>query len=274
MRVEFDDGGRAAGGFDGRARGCVTRSIAIAAGLLYRDVYEALSAGCRAQRVTKRTRWRSSARSGVNTNRQWFREYLAALGFRRVPTMHIGSGCQVHLAEGELPTGRLIVALSKHYTAVIDGVIHDTHDPQREVHQLTPNRGHALKPGEWVNANGVWSIRRRYVCTAIGLEWTNRVLVSTLEGDMRMWRSSVQQWSKTRERGMRPWVLRRGVLGWGLPMYIAMSALQIGQTPQNWRHIALIGLPVWLGAGVAWGALTWATMEWWYRRRLRKTGGS
>jgi hypothetical protein len=28
--------------------------------------------------------------------------------------------------------GRLVVAVSKHYTAVIDGVIHDTHNPQRE----------------------------------------------------------------------------------------------------------------------------------------------
>ena len=29
----------------------------------------------------------------------------------------------------------------------------------------------------------------------------------------------MRRWSKTRERGMRAWVLRRGVLGWGVPMY-------------------------------------------------------
>ena len=163
LRVEFDDGGRTAAGFKGRAGDCVARSIAIAARLPYREVYEALSAGCRAQRITKRARRRSSARNGVNTRRKWFREYMAALGFQWVPTMRIGSGCQVHLAEGELPAGRLIVALSKHYTAVIDGVIHDTHDPQREVHQITPDCGQALKPGEWVNANGVCSVHRRCV---------------------------------------------------------------------------------------------------------------
>ena len=73
------------------------------------------------------------------------------------------SGCQTHLADGELPVGRLIVALSKHYTTVIDEVIHDTHDPQREGRCITPNRGQALKPGERVNANGVCSIRRRCV---------------------------------------------------------------------------------------------------------------
>jgi len=43
--------------------------------------------------------------------------------------MAIGSRCKVHLADGELPPGRLVVSVSKHYAAVIDGVIHDTHDP-------------------------------------------------------------------------------------------------------------------------------------------------
>ncbi len=45
--------------------------------------------------------------------------------------MSIGSGCQVHLRAKGLPTGRLIVQLSKHVAAVIDGVIHDTHNPSR-----------------------------------------------------------------------------------------------------------------------------------------------
>lgn len=40
----------------------------------------------------------------------------------------------MHLADGELPPGRLIVAVSRHYTAVIDGVVHDTHDPQRRTY--------------------------------------------------------------------------------------------------------------------------------------------
>ena len=45
--------------------------------------------------------------------------------------MSIGSGCKVHLKADELPSGNIIVALSKHYCAVIDGVIHDTHDCSR-----------------------------------------------------------------------------------------------------------------------------------------------
>lgn len=46
--------------------------------------------------------------------------------------MGIGTGCTVHLRDGELPRGRLIVAVSKHIVAVVDGVIHDTHDPSRD----------------------------------------------------------------------------------------------------------------------------------------------
>jgi hypothetical protein len=37
----------------------------------------------------------------------------------------------VHLRAEELPGGRLIVKVSKHVVAVIDGVINDSHDPSR-----------------------------------------------------------------------------------------------------------------------------------------------
>ena len=37
----------------------------------------------------------------------------------------------MHLTASDLPSGRLIVAVSRHLVAVIDGVIHDTHDPSR-----------------------------------------------------------------------------------------------------------------------------------------------
>src|SRR5580658_9694624 len=49
----------------------------------------------------------------------------------RCSPMEIGSGCKAHLRADELPKGRLIVSVSGHLTAVIDGVIHDTHEPSR-----------------------------------------------------------------------------------------------------------------------------------------------
>ena len=131
MKFQYDDGGREAAGFKGSAGDCVVRAVAIATQQPYEAVYNALSEGCRTQRLTRRSKPKASARAGVNVRRKWFRDYMESIGWKWTPTMHIGSGCKVHLTDGELPMGRLIVSVSKHYTTVIDGVVHDTHDPQR-----------------------------------------------------------------------------------------------------------------------------------------------
>lgn len=132
MKFIFNDGGRTAAGYQGFAGDCVARAIAIAAQLPYQEVYAKLcdinaSSGSKAKCAGKR-----SARNGVDTKSGHFKYYLSSLGWRWTPTMGIGTGCKVHLRDGELPAGRLIVAVSKHYAAVIDGVIHDTHDCSRE----------------------------------------------------------------------------------------------------------------------------------------------
>jgi hypothetical protein len=132
MRYVFDDGGRQAAGFKGRAGDCVCRSIAIASGLPYAEVYARLAHDTGAQRAGKRGKRSASARNGINTSRKWFKDYMRELGATWTPTMHIGSGCKVHLADGELPMGRLVVSVSRHCTAVIDGTIHDTHDCSRD----------------------------------------------------------------------------------------------------------------------------------------------
>lgn len=130
MLYVYDDGGRSGSGFRGSAGDCVVRSVAIATGQSYSKVYEELAALQGGQSPGRNgKRLPRSARNGVHVKQQWFRDYMLRQGFTWTPTMHIGSGCKVHLADGELPGGRLVVAVSKHYTAVIDGVIHDTFDP-------------------------------------------------------------------------------------------------------------------------------------------------
>lgn len=131
MQFNYNDGGRALAGFKGSARDCVIRAVAIASGKDYREVYDALSEGCRTQRVTRRSKM-SSARNGVDVRRKWFKDYMQSLGFKWVPTIGIGSGCKVHLDQNELPSGRLVVSVSRHYTAIIDGVINDTYSPCRD----------------------------------------------------------------------------------------------------------------------------------------------
>jgi len=139
VRWVADDGGRADAGFKGVTGDCVTRAIAIASGQSYKRVYDDLHEAvlsCRPHmaklelRYGQHARRHASPRTGVH--RRFYEPYLFGLGFLWTPTMSIGSGTTVHLREDELPGGRLVVAVSKHLTAVIDGAIHDTFDQSRD----------------------------------------------------------------------------------------------------------------------------------------------
>lgn len=125
----YDDGGRAAAGYKGGTRDCVTRAVAIATGLPYKAVYDAVNAAAEWERP-RTGRKRSTARQGVR--KATIRRFLADLGWEWTPTMQIGSGTTVHLRADELPSGRVLASVSRHLVAVIDGVIHDTHDPTRD----------------------------------------------------------------------------------------------------------------------------------------------
>lgn len=133
MKLEFvyDDGGRALAGFKGTAGDCVCRAVAIAARMPYLKVYDDLNALGKKERSSKKRKGiKSTARDGVY--KATSRRYIESLGWKFVPTMGIGTGCRVHLRKGELPMGRLIVSVSCHLVAVIDGVIHDTGDCSRD----------------------------------------------------------------------------------------------------------------------------------------------
>lgn len=139
MNWIYNDGGRAAAGFKGDVGDCVTRAIAIATELPYLEVYDALHQGALGNRAVmarnellygRHARRHASPRDGVH--KKVSHAYLTELGWVWTPTMQIGSGCQVHLRADELPAGRLVVKVSKHMAAVIDGVIHDIYDPSRD----------------------------------------------------------------------------------------------------------------------------------------------
>ena len=128
MTFIHHDGGRQAAGFVGKAGDCAVRACAIALDRPYREVYDAINALAKHERHD--TRKASNARTGV-----WpatVTAYLAQYGWRWTPTMQVGQGCRVHLRREELPPGRLVVRLSRHFAAVIDGVVYDTHNPVRD----------------------------------------------------------------------------------------------------------------------------------------------
>lgn len=132
MEWIFDDGGRADAGYKGFTGDCCCRAIAIVTGMPYKDVYDLINRYAKQERMSKKVkaRGRSNARTGVW--KETARKIMTDFGWRWVPTMQIGSGCQVHLEAGDLPKGTIMCLVSKHYVAVIDGVVHDTYDCTRD----------------------------------------------------------------------------------------------------------------------------------------------
>jgi hypothetical protein len=131
MDFEYDDGGRKDAGYKGEALDCATRAIAIGTGRPYKEVYDELAERMKAKAAkarSERARAKTSPRNKVPTD--VLREYLAEQGWVWTPTMKIGSGTTVHLRDGEVPKD-CIASVSKHVTAVVDGVVRDTHDPRR-----------------------------------------------------------------------------------------------------------------------------------------------
>jgi hypothetical protein len=135
MKFIKTDGGRAVAGYEGKAGDCVCRAIVIATGRSYQQIYDRLAEGNASQRITHRTpRRRAGVRTaslGISVGRKWFKDFMQELGFVWTPTMLIGQGCRVHLREGELPMGRLVVHVSRHCCSVINGVLYDNHDSTR-----------------------------------------------------------------------------------------------------------------------------------------------
>lgn len=131
----YNDGGREESGYRGLADDCVVRSIAIITKISYKEVYEELfkrakifsNGRCKVAKNIKK--FGASPRNGVH--KIIYKKYLKDLGYEWIPTMKFGNGCKIHLKKEELPDGRIIVSLSKHLTAVINGVIYDTYDCSR-----------------------------------------------------------------------------------------------------------------------------------------------
>lgn len=125
---QYNDGGRTAVGFKGEAGDCVVRALTIANDEDYGVVYKELAWMMR--KAPRKARGKTTPRDGAPMS--IVHDWLAHRGWTWTPTMEIGSGCKVHLRADELPAGRLIVRVTRHVCAVIDGVIHDTHDPSRD----------------------------------------------------------------------------------------------------------------------------------------------
>lgn len=130
----WNDGGRSAAGYKGATGDCVVRSVAIAMERDYASVYNDMK---RLLVLASDHRVKQGKDAGIRSPRHGvpipvLKPYMKALGWHWIPSMGIGTGCRIHLRQNELPHGRLIVRLSGHMAAVIDGTVHDTYDCSRD----------------------------------------------------------------------------------------------------------------------------------------------
>ena len=123
MDFIWNDGGRAACGFVGLTGDCVARSIAIATGSVYRDVYDTLGKACE-----------KSPRHGVRTE--------VAANYLSERNWQYSEGLDREFEVADLPKKIVIVHLAKsnnrsqHFCTIIDHVVHDTWNPENDDNYL------------------------------------------------------------------------------------------------------------------------------------------
>lgn len=109
----YDDGGRAQAGYQFHDAGdCVSRAIAIATEMPYELVADMIDKAHHGRKGDSQSGAYEHIYGGI----------LTALGWKKVTS-------KAHLNSDEFPPGRLILKVSSHLVALIDGVIHDTYDP-------------------------------------------------------------------------------------------------------------------------------------------------
>lgn len=77
-------------------------------------------------------------------------------------------------------------------------------------------------------------------------------------------------WTKTRAGGLSRYIVKRGILGYGLPMYCMFVTM--GWRDGSLARTLVINLPVWLVGGTAFGAAMWYCFERRYRRYVAQHG--
>lgn len=140
----FDDGGRAAAGFDGPAKGdCAARAVAIATELSYQEAHDAIARLSKDRAIVRKS---DPERGVYRVVLRWLLE--EELGWIWRDPFDIAGTVVVRLAAGEIPSsGRLIVAMRGHFAAVIDGKLRDTWDCSRRGEQRIAGYWRPVRPG-------------------------------------------------------------------------------------------------------------------------------
>lgn len=132
MKWIYDDGGRSKYFKGSNVGDCVTRSIAIATGIDYKEIYDRLKELCK---QSKKYSSQASKLVRQGTPMPIVKKYLEEeLGWKWVSTIDTQTKARMHLVESEIPNGVFIARLSKHLVCVKDKVIYDTYNSSEKTY--------------------------------------------------------------------------------------------------------------------------------------------
>lgn len=130
LQFQYGDAGRADAGYKHR-RDCVTRAIVFATGKPYKEVYLDLYTTC-------------NANPGNGLSQTAYDRYMRRIGWQYINA--VGKS----FTTDDIPTDTTVmVRIKRHLCCVINGVIHDTYDPQvANIRTMRPRKilGYYIKP--------------------------------------------------------------------------------------------------------------------------------
>lgn len=90
-----------------------------------------------------------------------------------------------------------------------------------------------------------------------------------------------KSWEKTRSKGKKNFIIYRGVLCWGMPMFVLMTLFVNKPGADGYTFLFVLGNALlWTMGGAFWGILTWNLIESRYvkeiirRKEMSKSGDS
>lgn len=127
-----NDGGRAEAGYKGSTRDCVIRSIAIATGKPYKEVYKAIYDIAKANPMWRQRRNPAYCSPRTGVYHEHYKAYLETLGWEWVDSKNLlpSAGVGAPMKVSDFPD-LVILEVPRHLVTMIDGVIQDTFCPKQ-----------------------------------------------------------------------------------------------------------------------------------------------
>jgi hypothetical protein len=117
-----------------------------------------------------------------------------------------------------------------------------------------------------------WSaeqVRAVYLRSELPAHWRREGAPASQDADA----VAIANWEVQRKTGALGFIAKRGVVGWGVPMFAAMYVVPTFAEDRGFElSAALLSVALWAAAGAAFGAFMWWLGESNHRKLLRRRG--